>query len=173
MAYLQKTPTRLRWCFLIFVQNYYTKLEPTLNKVTNLQRAERVVILYLCVRIRVRGGATRLGTGFVPHPEQNPIPSFQLFCGLPLHPLPLGGNGKDGVGFFFATSSLYKFHFVLRSIESIALHLHRPCGDPRRYAEIERVVMPEYASHHHTSHRPLTFVRAPASVWWCFAWWFR
>jgi len=80
------------------VQNYYTKLEPTLNKVTNLQRAERVVILYLCVRIRVRGGATRLGTGFVPHPEQNPIPSFQLFCGLPLHPLPLGGNGKDGVG---------------------------------------------------------------------------
>ena len=90
MAYLQKTPTRLRWCFLIFVQNYYTKLEPILNEVTNLQRAERVVIRYFHVRIGVRGGATHLGPGFVPHPEQNPNPSFQLFGGLPLHPLPLG-----------------------------------------------------------------------------------
>ena len=156
MAYLQKTPTRLRWCFLIFVQNYYTKLEPILNEVTNLQRAERVVIRYFHVRIGVRGGATHLGPGFVPHPEQNPNPSFQLFGGLPLHPLPLGWNGKDGVGFFFAPASSYKFRFMLRSIESIALHLYRPWGDPRHYAETERVVMSEYAHTPAPPHSTLT-----------------
>jgi len=119
---------------VLAVQNYYTKLEPILNRMINSQRAERVVILYFCVRIRARGGAARLGARFVPHPEQNPTPSFQLFGGLPLHPLPLGGNGKDGFGFCFAPASLYKFLFMLRSIESIPLHLYRPCGDPRRYA---------------------------------------
>jgi len=31
--------------------------------------------------------------------EENPRPSFQLFGGFPLHPLPLEGNGKDGCGF--------------------------------------------------------------------------
>jgi len=51
------------------------------------QRAERVVALYFHVRIGVRGGATRLGTGFVPHPEQNPKPSL---------PFPPSGRGCGG-----------------------------------------------------------------------------
>ena len=85
----QKRHTRV-CSFFVLVQNYYTKLEPILNRMINSQRAERVVILYFCVRIRARGGAARLGARFVPHPEQNPTPSFQLFGGLPLHPLPLG-----------------------------------------------------------------------------------
>ena len=47
----------------------------------NLQRAERVVIRYLNVRIRVRGGATRLGTGFVPRREQTqPHPCLFLLA---------------------------------------------------------------------------------------------
>ena len=42
-----------------WVQIYYTKLEPTLSKVINPCRAERVVALYFNVRIRVRGDAPR------------------------------------------------------------------------------------------------------------------
>jgi hypothetical protein len=39
--------------------NYLPLLEPILNEVTDSQRAERVVALYFCVRIGVRGGAKR------------------------------------------------------------------------------------------------------------------
>ena len=63
--------------------DYTTKLALISNLEANSQRAERVVIRYLRVRIGVRGGATRLGCSLPlaanPHPSL-PFPSSGRGC---------------------------------------------------------------------------------------------
>jgi hypothetical protein len=73
----QKRHTRV-CSFFVLVQNYYTKLEPILNRMINLQRAERVVTLYFHVRIRVRGDASATRANAHGNPKSS-LPFH--FCG--------------------------------------------------------------------------------------------
>jgi len=58
------------------------------------QRAERVVVLYFCVRIRVRGGAKRASLlAKRSHPKQRNI--LSIFCRLLPAPLLRKYEGKD------------------------------------------------------------------------------
>jgi hypothetical protein len=63
------------------VVNYLPLLEPTLNEVSDRQRAERVVALYFCVRIEVRGSATRLALPSVVTQNQKIALSIHLKAG--------------------------------------------------------------------------------------------
>jgi len=99
----------------------------------NSQRAERVVIRYFNVRIRVRGGATRLGSGFVPHPEQTQIHPYHFL-------LAEGGVGEaalniERMGLGFIRPSVLYTSFVSYSVlvsslwRPEALRVYRVCGN--------------------------------------------
>jgi hypothetical protein len=53
---------------------YTTQLERIFNLEANSHRAERVVVLYLYMRIRVRGGATQRARAHRPQQPQNFLP---------------------------------------------------------------------------------------------------